>query len=247
MNKKIVIPIILFISIVLVSNSILAIDFNDKNIFNKKCVPDIKSHSFPDFPKIGSSPFEYLQFTIYGLVWLNETGLMFCAIIPIVGVFLISYGFLTTIRIFRKSWINIGLAILFASSFTQFGPLNFVVAEIFKIMSGWGVLIFAIMFFTGTWLLYKRRQAEWGTQANIANTYMEQTDNVRQQLRAKREEYAELMEKLAKIGRKGPLSPFFLYDNVLGKAHIRKRMQSLEGEIRNLVDTLKEMKEEYET
>ena len=204
-------------------------------IFDKDssyCKPDVTTHTFPTIS--GSSVNDYMQFILDIFNWLHVTNLLFCAIIPVLGAFIISLGFLNTLRIFKDSWINVAISILIGISFTSFGPLNFIVGYIFQGMGAWGVGIFAAMFFVGTYLLFLRRKAEWGTQSSIASAFEKESKMLDSSIRGKREEYEKLMHDLATA-------------NIIARAGIRNRMKKIEKEVRDLTGRLKELKEEYET
>jgi len=206
-------------------------------IFDKDsnyCKPNLSKYTFPTTPGSGSSVNDYMQFILDIFAWLHETNLLFCAIIPVLGAFIISLGFLNTLRIFKDSWINVAISILIGISFTSFGPLNFIVGYIFQGMGAWGVGIFAAMFFVGTYLLFLRRKAEWGTQSSIASAFEKESKMLDNSIREKREEYEKLMHDLATA-------------NIIARAGIRSRMKKIEKEVRDLTGRLKELKEEYET
>ncbi len=177
---------------------------------------------------------DYLNYTLDLLKWLNDTKLMLCFIVPILGVFFITYGFLETIRIFKITWVNVAIAILIGLSFTALGIINWVIGVLFQVMGGWAVGIFAAMFFAGTYLLYLRRKAEWGTQSSIASAFEKESEMLNEQVEKKREEYAKLMHDLATA-------------NIIARAGIRRRMKKIDKEVRDLTGRLKELKEAYET
>ena len=201
---------------------------------NDFCEFKLREYNFPNTPTSGSSVGDYLEYIIDIFRWLHLSGLLFCAIIPVLGTFFISLGFLNTLRIFKDIWINVAISILIGISFTSFGPLNFIVGYIFQGMGAWGVGIFAAMFFVGTYLLFLRRKAEWGTQSSIASAFEKESKMLDNSIREKREEYEKLMHDLATA-------------NIIARAGIRSRMKKIEKEVRDLTGRLKELKEEYET
>jgi len=194
--KRLIIPTILLILVLSISGC-TTIPGSPTGFNAKSCKPDFKKTVFPTWPGSGKTAIEYLEFVIGVFGWLHETNLLFCVIIPILGVFFVTYGFLETIRIFKIPWINVALAILMALTFTSLSVLNRIIGMLFQGMGLWGIIVFSLMFFVGTWLLYRRRQAEWGTQAGVASAFKEETRTLRHQLRVKRREYSMLVHQLA--------------------------------------------------
>jgi len=140
------------------------------------------------------------------------TALIFIYVIilmmPYVSVYLIFYGFLKELRIFRSAnWINIVLAFTITTS-AMFMPLPFppflglplfgwLVKSLFFLMTGWSVIVFAALFFVGTIYFFKIRHAQWGTSAGVYAAYRDEAKGLRFELRSANEALAEAMRKMA--------------------------------------------------
>jgi len=74
-------------------------------------------------------------------------------IFPFISLWLIIYGILSQIRIFRtKTWINGALAFLIAVMAAPSGGLVLVVKGLFTLYGGYAFLIFIVLLFAGTGL-----------------------------------------------------------------------------------------------
>lgn len=76
------------------------------------------------------------------------------------GVWMIIYGFLDRIRIFRSS-INGILALFIAFSMIPLGIFVIIVSLLFSVMGVWSVIMFVGLFFAGTYLYSKGLVGAW--------------------------------------------------------------------------------------
>jgi len=86
--------------------------------------------------------------------WMRTDTFIWYMIIPVAGIWMIIYGFLDRIRIFKSS-ISAVLAFLIAFSMIPLGIFVLIVSIIFSIMGIYSVILFFILFIVGT-LLYAR-------------------------------------------------------------------------------------------
>lgn len=84
--------------------------------------------------------------------WLNTKDMIFYGFIPFLGIWLITYGLLDRIRIFRRKKLNGFLSFLIAFSTLPMRLFILIVATLFAIMGVYSVALFAIIFITCTFL-----------------------------------------------------------------------------------------------
>jgi hypothetical protein len=163
--------------------------------------------------------------------WNNEYFAFYYGLVPLLGVFMIVYGFLEELRIFRRlRKINVWLAIIITLSTVPLRLYTYLTQFIFGLVGGWSVIIFAIIFAVGTWyyLVYKR--GKWGSAAAVAQAESDLHKSVRNQLKDLREERRMLVEDLA---------------DATGKRfdELTKRIEKIDDQIRQ-IRSKKEMVEE---
>jgi hypothetical protein len=86
--------------------------------------------------------------------WLRTDTFIWYCFIPLAGVWMIIFGFLDKIRIFKGS-INAVLSFLIAFSMIPLGIFVLIVSLLFSIMGVYSVFLFVGLFFIGT-ILYSR-------------------------------------------------------------------------------------------
>jgi hypothetical protein len=93
--------------------------------------------------------------------WMNIRDMIFYGLIPFLGIFVIVYGFLDRIRIFRKNKINGFLSFLIAFSTLPMRLFILIVATLFALMGVYSVAIFAVIFMIGVFLFSRARIWTW--------------------------------------------------------------------------------------
>ncbi|OGI15881.1 hypothetical protein A3K63_00775 [Candidatus Micrarchaeota archaeon RBG_16_49_10] len=153
------------------------------------------------------------------------------AILPFLAIFIIVYGFLEELRIFRRvRKANIWLALLMSFSLFPLHVTYMIANFVFQILTTWAVLLFALIFIVGTWLYYKRRKSEWGSQASVAAGYDEIVKGLRMELAQKRDLLIELTEKMAGTASSSR------------RAELEAQVTKLKDDVRSLEDRLEEMR-----
>ncbi|MEM5793473.1 MAG: hypothetical protein QXY45_03940 [Candidatus Aenigmatarchaeota archaeon] len=166
--------------------------------------------------------------------WLVMPQIIYLVFVPILSIWIIVYGFLMEIRIFKRvRWVNLPLSFLITFSTIPLGIFYLIVHTIFTIMSFWSVFIFALMFFVGTWFLYKKRSSEWGTAASVAAAYKSDIDSLKGELSQKRLELIEIRRKIAMTA------------NADRRQSLEQREQNLKQEIQSLRERIEELVESY--
>ncbi|MBD3155655.1 MAG: hypothetical protein GF368_03295 [Candidatus Aenigmarchaeota archaeon] len=89
------------------------------------------------------------------------------------------------------------------------------------------------MFFVGTWYLYKKRSAEWGTAASVAGAYHEDMKGLKGELSGKRLELVELRRKIARTA------------NPDRRASLEAREEKVKEELQSLKDRIQELAQSY--
>ena len=93
--------------------------------------------------------------------WLNTKNMIFYGLIPFLGIFVIIYGFLDRIRIFRRKKLNGLLSFLIAFSTLPMRLFILIVVTLFAIMGVYSVAIFAIIFMIGVFLFSRGMIWTW--------------------------------------------------------------------------------------
>lgn len=167
--------------------------------------------------------------------------LMFVLIIllPYISAFLIVYGFLNELRIFRyKSWINIVLAFTMTTS-VMFVPIpifgfalfTLLVRFLFSAMTAWSIILFTLMFFVGTIYLFKIRHSKWGTSAGVYAAYKQEARSLGAELESINTSLSQAMTKMA--NETDPNK----------RAALERSVQELTDRRRDLSERIKELEE----
>jgi len=93
--------------------------------------------------------------------WLNSKTFLWYSFIPLMGIWLIIFGFLDRIHIFRRNSINGLLSFLIAFSMVPLGVFVIVVSILFSIMGMYSVILFVGLFFIGTFYFAKGYIRGW--------------------------------------------------------------------------------------
>jgi uncharacterized membrane protein len=112
--------------------------------------------------------------------WLNTTTFLWYSFIPLMGIWLIIFGFLDRIKIFKRSSINGILSFLIAFSMIPLGIFVMVVSILFSIMGVYSVVLFVALFFIGVYLYSRGLIGAWrhvyGAYDNAINEQKKLTD-----------------------------------------------------------------------
>jgi len=93
--------------------------------------------------------------------WLNTNNIIFYGIIPFAAVWIIIFGFLDRIRIFKRTSLNGFLSFLIAFSTLPMRLFILIVATVFAIMGVYSVAIFAVIFMVGVFLFSRGMIWTW--------------------------------------------------------------------------------------
>jgi len=93
--------------------------------------------------------------------WLNSSTFLWYSFTPLMGVWLIIFGFLDRIHIFRRNSINGLLSFLIAFSTIPLGVFVIIVSILFSIMGMYSVILFVGLFFIGTYYFAKGYIRGW--------------------------------------------------------------------------------------
>jgi uncharacterized membrane protein len=170
-----------------------------------------------------------------------------------IGVLVIVYGFLETIKIFDNRTINVILSFVIGFTLFYSGTFFKLVNWVFAVMGTFSVVVFGLMFFTGIWLYKRKRGAEWNTSTLISQAYEEGAKSLHDQLNGKREEYAKLMKRFAEISTRKDRRRFLIFPGSIfpgsfgqERFEITLRMRQVKKEIDQLIENIKLFKEEKE-
>jgi len=134
--------------------------------------------------------------------WLNTKTFLWYSLIPILGIWLIIFGFLDRIRIFRKG-INSVLSFLIAFSTVPLGFFVILVSTIFAIMGVYSVILFFILFIIGTGFFVRAMWRGWSggmieQQMGIERLYIRQKEK---EFKEKEKTIKDLINKNKEIER----------------------------------------------
>jgi hypothetical protein len=195
------------------------------------------------FAKLGSAvlslPIEYFvaagiiaggAITLAGIAILLWGFVQF-TLIPFLGLWMIVYGFMMELRIFRRARkVNIWIPTLVALATLPF-HLNYILVRLlFSFMGAWSLIVFGLIFAVGVWRYYIKRRGEWGSQAGLAAAYDESVKGLRMELSHEREMLTELMDQFAEV------------ENPKKRVDLEEKITKTRDRIRSLEDRLEEMR-----
>ncbi|MEM5793474.1 MAG: hypothetical protein QXY45_03945 [Candidatus Aenigmatarchaeota archaeon] len=127
-------------------------------------------------------------------VWLG----IFRIIIPTLGIWMIVFGFMKELRIFKRAnWVNTGLSFLIALSLWPAHLAYPLTNLLFQIIGIWSVIVFGVIFIAGAWLFGVIRRSEWVSTASVIQAEAETEKLIKEQKRELLEQKKMLIEKLA--------------------------------------------------
>jgi len=167
--------------------------------------------SFPTFPSGGSNLWvnlwDFVQSLFYWFLtdicgitggWLTASKVLYMIILPFLSVWLIVYGFMAELRIFRRARkVNGLLAFLIAFSTLPTHLFFWYVNIIFNILGIWSVVAFGLIFLSGTWYYFIRRKSDWVSEASIAQTEAAGLKSIRDELKTLLRQKKELAEEIS--------------------------------------------------
>ncbi len=120
-------------------------------------------------------------------------------LVPFVAVFLVTFGFMSRLRIFGRGmdWINVVLSFLMIIFIGRVHIFGYFVGIIFTIGPIYAFGIWALLFFTGIWFLFIKARGSMGAEAQIAETKWELIKQDKRQLRELMATEAQLLRQLS--------------------------------------------------
>lgn len=102
----------------------------------------------------------------------GPSGFLLHIIVPLVALFVITYGFMVNINIFgrRNQWINIVLTVLMVFITVPTGAFFWVVYYVLSYAPRYAFIIWAVLFVIGVWGVFRKTRARIGTESQIAET-----------------------------------------------------------------------------
>ena len=120
-------------------------------------------------------------------------------IVPLVALFVITYGFMINIDIFgrKNRWINVVLTVLMIFATIPTGVFGRVIFFVFQWGPRYAFVMWALLFVIGVWSIFRRTRARMGTEASTAevvNKAIRDLDNEIMELRSRKN---DLLDKMA--------------------------------------------------
>jgi len=155
----------------------------------------------PDAKTYTTSPVQVLQFLIF----------------PFIALWVVLYGILITLRIFRyQNWLNVLLSFLIAVIAGPTGGLVWSVRYVFMIMGYWGFGVFAVLFGAGVllwgigtgWSFHVRFTSQLGRAGRLQERLQELNELIERgrttpgfDIRKVEKERQRIIDELGKIGK----------------------------------------------
>lgn len=130
--------------------------------------------------------------------WLNTKTFLWYSIIPILGMWLIIYGFLDRIRIFRSAISGL-LAFLIAFSTVPLGIFVIIVSILFSIMGIYSVVLFFTLFIIGTIMFSIGKYRGW--KGIFLESYKKSIDSQNDLLNQTEKDILKLQRKMESVQR----------------------------------------------
>jgi hypothetical protein len=178
--------------------------------------------------------------------WLNTKTFLWYSIIPILGMWLIIYGFLDRIKIFWKTSLNMALSFLIAFSTVPLGIFILIVSTIFAIMGVYSVVLFVILFFIGTGFFTRALWRGWkgGMIEKEMGIYQLELGRVRDELNITRKELEKTRAEADEWRRKYQRGEATWEQTQKEIAELTKKTSRLEARYRGLQTKYNQLKKQ---
>ena len=129
----------------------------------------------------------------------GATGFLTEIIIPLVALTLITFGFMFRLNIFgrRLDWINPVLSFLMVIVSAKIGIFRVLVGLVFTVGPAYAFVLWAILFFTGLWFIFKKAYYRGATEVGLHKTYYTQAKELEQEIKDIRKQKNEIMQRIA--------------------------------------------------
>ncbi|MFH8120219.1 MAG: hypothetical protein QXS37_05445 [Candidatus Aenigmatarchaeota archaeon] len=182
--------------------------------------------------------------------WLTYEKFIWYALLPITGIWLIIYGFLSEIKIFSDTRINAVLSLVIAFSTIPMGVFVIIVAVMFGLMGMYATLAFFTLFILGVFYLSGAKIRGWKRAWRTYDIAIERTEKEIGHLQKERLKNQKEIEKIEKEMKEGKISKeegTRLIEELNRKiTEIDKRIVGLQEEIKMFKERKKEAKKELE-
>ena len=120
-------------------------------------------------------------------------------IVPLVALFVITYGFMINIDIFgrKNRWINVVLTVLMIFATIPTGVFGRVIFFVFQWGPRYAFVMWALLFVIGVWSIFSKTRARMGTEAAVAQTKWDLIKEEKNQLKELMVTESELLRQLA--------------------------------------------------
>jgi len=139
--------------------------------------------------------------------WLSTEKFIWYSILPLLGIWLIVYGFLDRIKIFKGA-ISALLAFVMAFSTIPLGFFVILVATLFSIMGTYAVFMFVALFIIGLIFFFRARLRGWkagSIEKELYDTEIQEIEDKRKAWEEERDSLKKEIDKLTEEVRKGKL------------------------------------------
>jgi len=140
--------------------------------------------------------------------WLSTEKFIWYSILPLLGIWLIIYGFLDRIKIFKGA-ISALLAFVMAFSTIPLGFFVILVATLFSIMGTYAVFMFVALFVIGLIFFFRARLRGWkagSIEKELYDADIQQIGDERKAWEEEREQLKKQLEELPEKVRKAEMT-----------------------------------------
>jgi len=183
--------------------------------------------------------------------WLNPANIIWRCIVPLVGVGLVFYGFLSKVGIFGRG-VNIALALVAALSTVPVGAFVVFVAVLYAVMGIYSVILFGALIFMAISLSFMRTASMKAT-GMVFKEADKQIGEIRKKKDYYRKEIEESWKRINEIKRKrdaGQLRRFeanqMIEEETARIKECEKMQKTCDEAIKQVRDQAKDIKEDVE-
>jgi len=128
----------------------------------------------------------------------GAAGFLSEVIIPLVALTLITFGFMSQLKIFGRKldWINPTLSFLMVIISLRVGIFRSLVGLVFAVGPGYAFILWAILFFTGLWFIFRKTHTGMKTDAVVSEIGLKHIQELNDEWNELIEKEADLVDRL---------------------------------------------------
>jgi hypothetical protein len=175
--------------------------------------------------------------------WLSSEKFIWYAFLPLMGVWLIIYGFLDRIKIFKGS-ISAVLAFVMAFSTIPLGVFIVLVATLFSIMGTYATFMFVALFIIGTIFFFRARVKGWKAGSIEAEIFDEKIQARIREKETWEKQTKDIRKEMEELTKKAKSQEIQLAEYEALMTELRERLVSAEQNLKSKDTEIKYLKKE---